>query len=673
MCKLAIMADFNIVSNFTPKGDQPTAISEIIKSINNGDDYITLLGVTGSGKTFTMANVIESVQRPTLVMSHNKTLAAQLYGELKQLFPNNAVEFFISYYDYYQPEAYLPVTDTYIEKDASINDEINKLRLKTTSSLMARKDVIVVSSVSCIYGLGAPDEYIKGSVKVNVGESLDRRKLLSDLVHIHYSRNDQVLERGNVRVLGDIIEIFPAYEDLCVRIELFGTKIDKICKFDYLTGDIKEELDTFVIFPAKHFIADKEKTLKVIEHIKAELSDRLDLLRSNNKLLEAQRLEQRTNFDIEMMIELGYCSGIENYSRFFSGRGKGEKPFTLIDFFPDNYLTILDESHATLPQIRAMYKGDRSRKESLVEHGFRLPSALDNRPLKYEEFIQAQNQIIFMSATPSDTELEFCRGAVVEQLLRPTGLLDPIVEVRNTTGQIDNLIGEIRKRVKNQERVLVTTLTKRMAEDLTDYLSGLSIRVRYLHSDIISLERVKILRGLRIGSFDVLIGINLLREGLDLPEVSLVAVIDADKEGFLRSKSSLLQVAGRAARNVDGTVILYGDKITGAMKNLIDETSRRRELQNRYNLKNNITPQSIRKSVDEIMLTTSVAGSADEEPFAISEEINFNKMNEDEREMILLELRKEMIQSAERLEFEIAAKIRDEIDNIEQNIESVVS
>lgn len=667
------MADFNIVSNFTPKGDQPTAISEITKSINNGDDYTTLLGVTGSGKTFTMANVIESVQRPTLVMSHNKTLAAQLYGELKQLFPNNAVEFFISYYDYYQPEAYLPVTDTYIEKDASINDEINKLRLKTTSSLMARKDVIVVSSVSCIYGLGAPDEYIKGSVKVNVGESLDRRKLLSDLVHIHYSRNDQVLERGNVRVLGDIIEIFPAYEDLCVRIELFGTKIDKICKFDYLTGDIKEELDTFVIFPAKHFIADKEKTLKVIEHIKDELSDRLDLLRSNNKLLEAQRLEQRTNFDIEMMIELGYCSGIENYSRFFSGRGKGEKPFTLIDFFPDNYLTILDESHATLPQIRAMYNGDRSRKESLVEHGFRLPSALDNRPLKYEEFIQAQNQIIFMSATPSDTELEFCRGAVVEQLLRPTGLLDPIVEVRNTTGQIDNLIGEIRKRVKNQERVLVTTLTKRMAEDLTDYLSGLSIRVRYLHSDIISLERVKILRGLRIGSFDVLIGINLLREGLDLPEVSLVAVIDADKEGFLRSKSSLLQVAGRAARNVDGTVILYGDKITGAMKNLIDETSRRRELQNRYNLKNNITPQSIRKSVDEIMLTTSVAGSADEEPFAISEEINFNKINEDEREMILLELRKEMIQSAERLEFEKAAKIRDEIDNIEQNIESVVS
>ena len=664
---------FRLQSDYKPSGDQPKAIKTLVDGIEKDHKHQILLGITGSGKTFSMANVVQQLQRPTPVIAHNKTLAAQLYNEFQSFFPENAVEYFVSYYDYYQPEAYLPVTDTYIEKDASINDEIDKLRLKTTSSLMARKDVIVVSSVSCIYGLGAPDEYIKGSVKVNVGESLDRRKLLSDLVHIHYSRNDQVLERGNVRVLGDIIEIFPAYEDLCVRIELFGTKIDKICKFDYLTGDIKEELDTFVIFPAKHFIADKEKTLKVIEHIKAELSDRLDLLRSNNKLLEAQRLEQRTNFDIEMMIELGYCSGIENYSRFFSGRGKGEKPFTLIDFFPDNYLTILDESHATLPQIRAMYKGDRSRKESLVEHGFRLPSALDNRPLKYEEFIQAQNQIIFMSATPSDTELEFCRGAVVEQLLRPTGLLDPIVEVRNTTGQIDNLIGEIRKRVKNQERVLVTTLTKRMAEDLTDYLSGLSIRVRYLHSDIISLERVKILRGLRIGSFDVLIGINLLREGLDLPEVSLVAVIDADKEGFLRSKSSLLQVAGRAARNVDGTVILYGDKITGAMKNLIDETSRRRELQNRYNLKNNITPQSIRKSVDEIMLTTSVAGSADEEPFSISEEINFNKMNEDEREMILLELRKEMIQSAERLEFEKAAKIRDEIDNIEQNIESVVS
>ena len=666
------MADFKIISDFTPKGDQPSAIFDLTKSVNDGDRYATLLGVTGSGKTFTIANVIEAVQRPTLVMSHNKTLAAQLYGELKQLFPKNAVEYFISYYDYYQPEAYLPVTDTYIEKDASINDEIDKLRLKTTSSLMAREDVIVVSSVSCIYGLGAPDEYIKYSVKITLGKTLDRRKLLSELVHIHYSRNDQVLERGNIRVLGDIIEIFPAYEDLCIRIELFGTEVEKISKFDYLTGEIVEEIDSCVIFPAKHFVADKEKTLIVIEQIREELGQRLDFLRSNNKLLEAQRLEQRTNFDIEMMIELGYCSGIENYSRFFSGRKEGEKPFTLIDFFPDNYITILDESHVTLPQIRAMYKGDRARKTSLVEHGFRLPSALDNRPLKYEEFIKAQNQSIFVSATPSASELEFCNGVVIEQLLRPTGLLDPKVEVRKTVGQIDDLIGEIRKRTKNQERVLVTTLTKRMAEDLTDYLSGVSIRVRYLHSDINSVERVKILRDLRIGSFDVLIGINLLREGLDLPEVSLVAVIDADKEGFLRSKSSLMQVAGRAARNIEGTVILYADKITGAMQNLIQETQRRRKLQNQYNLENNIIPQSINKSIDEIILSTSVAGSFEEDDNTISQDLDFNEMTDDEREMILLELRKEMIESAEKLDFEKAAKIRDELENIEKNIKMVI-
>ena len=667
------MADFKIISNFKPKGDQPSAISQISESVNNGDDFVTLLGVTGSGKTFTMANVIESVQRPTLVMSHNKTLAAQLYGEFKQLFPNNAVEYFISYYDYYQPEAYLPVTDTYIEKDASINDEIDKLRLKTTSSLMARKDVIVVSSVSCIYGLGAPDEYIKGSVKITAGDILDRRKILSELIHIHYSRNDQVLERGNIRVLGDVIEVFPAYEDQCIRIELFGSEVDKISRFDYLTGEVIEDLESYVIFPAKHFVADKEKTLKVIDEIRAELSERLDFLRSNNKLLEAQRLEQRTHFDIEMMIELGYCSGIENYSRFFAGRKEGEKPFTLIDFFPDNFLTILDESHVTLPQIRAMYNGDRARKMSLVDHGFRLPSALDNRPLKYKEFIQAQNQIVFVSATPSDTELEYCNGAVVEQLLRPTGLLDPTVEVRKNEGQIDDLIGEIRNRVKNQERVLVTTLTKRMAEDLTDYLAGVNIRVRYLHSDINSVERVKILRDLRIGSFDVLVGINLLREGLDLPEVSLVAVIDADKEGFLRSKSSLLQVAGRAARNVDGKVILYGNKITSAMQNLIDETSRRRELQNKFNLDNKITPETITKSVDEIMITTSVGGEDIEENLSVSDKINFNELTKPEKEMILLDLRREMIELAEKLEFEKAAQLRDQIENIEKNIETVVT
>ena len=661
------MADFKIESLYKPTGDQPSAIEDLTLSLDKGEPYTTLLGITGSGKTFTMANVIETIKRPTLIMSHNKTLAAQLYGEMKQLFPNNAVEFFISYYDYYQPEAYLPVTDTYIEKDASINEEIDKLRLKTTSSLMSREDVIVVSSVSCIYGLGAPEEYIKGSITVSCGDNLDRKQLLSDLVHIHYSRNDQVLERGNVRVLGDVIEIFPAYEDLCIRIELFGTEIETISKFDYLTGEIIEEIQKVVIFPAKHFVTDKEKTLQVIDMIQKELIDRLEFLRSHNKLLEAQRLEQRTNFDIEMMIELGYCSGIENYSRYFAGRKEGEKPFTLIDFFPENFLTILDESHVTLPQIRAMYNGDRARKMSLVEHGFRLPSALDNRPLKYDEFIKSQNQMLFVSATPSDTELEFCKGVVVEQILRPTGLLDPKVDVRSSKGQIDDLIGEIRKRSKKNERVLVTTLTKRMAEDLTDYLSGVNIKVRYLHSEIISVERVKILRDLRIGIFDVLIGINLLREGLDLPEVSLVAVIDADKQGFLRSKSSLLQVAGRAARNVEGKVILYGDKVTDAMDNLIIETKRRRKVQNAYNIKNNIVPKTINKSIDEIMLSTSVAGSATEDEI-ISKDQNFEDMTLQDRENILLELRKEMINSAENLDFEKAAKLRDEIDSFERSM-----
>ena len=566
----------------------------------------------------------------------------------------------------------MPVTDTYIEKDASINEENDKLRLKTTSSLMSREDVIVVSSVSCIYGLGAPDEYIKGSVSVTCGENLDRKKLLSDLVHIHYSRNDQILERGNVRVLGDVIEIFPAYEDLCIRIELFGTEVETISKFDYLTGQVIEELEKTVIFPAKHFVTDKEKTLKVIHQIEEELNNRLDFLRSNNKLLEAQRLEQRTNFDIEMMIELGYCSGIENYSRYFAGREEGEKPFTLIDFFPNDFLTILDESHVTLPQIKAMYNGDKARKLSLVEHGFRLPSALDNRPLKYEEFIDAQNQILFVSATPSDTELEFCNGVVVEQILRPTGLLDPKVVVKKSKGQIDDLIGEIRKRARKKERVLVTTLTKRMAEDLTDYLGGVNIKVRYLHSDINSVERVKILRELRIGNFDVLVGINLLREGLDLPEVSLVAVIDADKEGFLRSKSSLLQVAGRAARNVNGTVILYGDKITDAMDNLMQETNRRRELQDKYNIENNITPVTISKSTDEILLSTSVAGSEKDEEFT-SIDSEFQDMTIQDRENILIELRKEMIKSAENLDFEKAAKLRDEIEKFEDSIKEAIN
>ena len=655
------MAEFKIVSDLIPKGDQPEAIAELVRGLNLGEKHQTLLGVTGSGKTFTMANVIQNVQRPTLIMSHNKTLAAQLYGEFKHLFPHNAVEYFISYYDYYQPEAYLPVTDTFIEKDASVNEEIDKLRLKATSSLMSRKDVIVVSSVSCIYGIGSPDEYKRSSVSITTGASLDRRDFISRLINIHYTRNDQVLVRGNVRVRGDVMEVFPAYEDACIRIELFGSNIEAITKFDHLTGEIKENLESVVIFPAKHFITEEETTLRVIEEIRKELSHRLDDLRTNNKLLEAQRLEQRTNFDIEMMLELGYCSGIENYSRFFADRKPGERPFTLIDFFPDEFITILDESHVTLPQIQGMYNGDRARKETLVEHGFRLHSALDNRPLKYDEFFSCQTQIIFTTATPSKRELELCDGVVVEQLVRPTGLLDPIVDIRKTHGQIDNLIDEIRHRSKKNERVLVTTLTKRMAEDLTEYLSGLHIRVRYLHSDIHTVERVKILRELRIGNFDVLVGINLLREGLDLPEVSLVAVLDADKEGFLRSKVSLMQVAGRAARNLNGMVILYGDRITEAMNYLVNETDRRRTLQNEHNIKNNIIPESVHKSIDEIMISTAVADSRHDDEFVVNSHIG-DQLPDDEKEMILIELRKSMMEAAEKLEFEKAAKIRDEIE-----------
>jgi len=662
------MAEFKIYSEFTPQGDQPQAIDELVKGVNRGEEYQTLLGVTGSGKTFTMANVIQAVQKPTLIMSHNKTLAAQLYGEFKQLFPDNAVEYFISYYDYYQPEAYLPVTDTFIEKDMSVNEEIDKLRLKTTSSLMAREDVIVVSSVSSIYGIGSPEEYNKGSVTVSTGDVLDRRSFLSSLINIHYSRNDKVLERGNIRVRGDVIEVFPAYEDKCIRIELFGTDVDSITKFDPLTGEISETIHTAVIFPAKHFVTDKETTLRVIGEIRQELTERLDFLRSNNKLLEAQRLEQRTNFDIEMMIELGYCSGIENYSRYFANRKPGETPYTLQDFFPDNSLTILDESHVTLPQIQGMYNGDRARKETLVEHGFRLPSALDNRPLKYDEFFKAQKQIVFTSATPSHREMELTKGVIVEQVIRPTGLLDPDVDIRETRGQIDDLVGEIRYRAKRKERTLVTTLTKRMAEDLTEYLTGLNIMVRYLHSDIDTLERVQILRELRMGEFDVLVGINLLREGLDLPEVSLVAVLDADKEGFLRSKSSLLQVAGRAARNLEGLVILYGDKTTEAMKNLVDTTNQRRKVQSEFNEKHGIQPKTIYKSVDEIMTSTAVADSMTEEDDVYVPGYDKDHLPETEKQMILVELRKAMLEAAENLEFEKAAKIRDEIEEFEKDL-----
>ena len=662
------MAEFRINSDFTPQGDQPQAIEELVKGINRGDEYQTLLGVTGSGKTFTMAHVIQAVQKSTLIMSHNKTLAAQLYGEFKQLFPDNAVEFFISYYDYYQPEAYLPVTDTFIEKDMSVNEEIDKLRLKTTSSLMAREDVIVVSSVSCIYGIGSPEEYNKGSVTISTGDMLDRRAFLSKLINIHYSRNDKVLERGNVRVRGDVIEVFPAYEDSCIRIEMFGSEVDTITKFDPLTGEIRETIHTAVIFPAKHFVTDKETTLRVIGEIRQELTDRLDFLRRHNKLLEAQRLEQRTNFDMEMMIELGYCSGIENYSRFFADRAPGETPYTLQDFFPDNSLTILDESHVTLPQIQGMYNGDRARKETLVEHGFRLPSALDNRPLKYDEFFKAQKQIIFTSATPSHREMELTQGVVVEQVIRPTGLLDPEVDIRESRGQIDDLVGEIRYRAKRKERVLVTTLTKRMAEDLTDYLTGLNIQVQYLHSDIATLDRVQILRELRMGKFDVLVGINLLREGLDLPEVSLVAVLDADKEGFLRSKSALLQVAGRASRNIEGFVILYGDKITDAMKNLVDTTKQRRKIQADFNRKHGITPKTIYKSIDDILISTAVADSRQKKEDVYVPGYDKAHLPEADKQMILIELRKAMLESAEHLDCETAAKIRDEIEEFEKDL-----
>ena len=665
------MAEFNLNSSFVPQGDQPQAIDNLVKGLNENDKHQVLLGITGSGKTFTMANVIQQVQRPTLIISHNKTLAAQLYGEFKQLFPDNAVEYFISYYDYYQPEAYLPVTDTFIEKDMSVNEEIDILRLKATSSLLSRKDVIVVSSVSCIYGIGSPDEYKDKVIHLKRGSQLDRKSFLKSLINIHYVRNDTVFERSSFRVRGDVIEIYLAYEDIGVRIELFGSQIDRITRFQPLTGEILKEMDSEFIFPGKHFVTDQETINRITGEIRLELIHRLEELRSIDKLLEAQRLEQRTNFDLEMMMEVGYCSGIENYSRYFSGRKPGERPYTLIDFFPDDYMTIIDESHVSLPQIQAMYNGDRSRKEVLVEHGFRLPSALDNRPMKIEEFHAKQNQVVYVSATPADRELEMSNGLVVEQVIRPTGLLDPIVEVRESHGQVDDLIGEIRSRADKNERVLVTTLTKRMAEDLSEYLRGVNLRVRYLHSEIDTLERVQILRDLRLGEFDVLVGINLLREGLDLPEVSLVAVIDADKEGFLRSKSSLMQVAGRAARHVNGQVILYADRVSDAMDYLIKESSRRRKIQEAYNSKHNIVPTTVIKSKDQIMGSTTVADSIHEEqtePYVSRKGDDFSKMD---RRLAVDMMRQEMLEAADNLDFERAARLRDEIDKMKKELEKV--
>ncbi len=662
------MTDFKLHSEFKPQGDQPQAIDGLVQGLNSGDKHQVLLGITGSGKTFTMANVIEKVQRPTLIISHNKTLAAQLYGEFKQLFPNNAVEYFISYYDYYQPEAYLPVTDTFIEKDMSVNEEIDILRLKATSSLLSRRDTIVVSSVSCIYGIGSPDEYKDKVIHLKRGAILDRKAFLRSLINIHYLRNDTVFERSSFRVRGDVIEIYLAYEDVGIRVELFGNEIDQIMRFHPLTGEILKEMDNEFIYPGKHFVTDQETINRISGEIRSELIDRLEFLRAHDKLLEAQRLEQRTNFDLEMMMEVGYCSGIENYSRYFSGRKPGERPYTLIDFFPDDFMTIIDESHVTLPQIQAMYNGDRARKEVLVEHGFRLPSALDNRPMKIEEFHATQKQMLHVSATPADRELELANGVVVEQVIRPTGLLDPQVEVRKSHGQIDDLIGEIRERVERNERTLITTLTKRMAEDLSEYLRGVNLRVRYLHSEVDTLERVQILRDLRLGEFDVLVGINLLREGLDLPEVSLVAVIDADKQGFLRSRSSLMQVAGRAARHINGQVILYGNNVSDAMDYLINESTRRRAIQEKYNADNRITPTTVYKSTDDIIGSTAVADSIHEPeqvPYKSRKGDDFSEMD---KKLAVDMMRQEMFEAAENLDFERAANLRDEISKIEKEL-----
>ena len=662
------MAEFKLHSQFEPMGDQPEAIRQLSEGVVRGERDQVLLGITGSGKTFTMANVIEKVQKPTLILSHNKTLAAQLYGEFKTLFPENAVEFFISYYDYYQPEAYMPVSDTFIEKDLSMDEEIDRLRLKATTSLIGRKDVIIIASVSCIYGIGSPDSYRAMLVQVYKGQTLNQKAYLKDLVNIHYNRNDMVLDPGTFRVRGDVIEVFPKYDQFAVRIELFGDEVEAIYSFDVLTGEKLQVFDEFWVYPARHFVTSRENLHRAMDDIRGELIPRLEQLREDGNLLEAQRLEQRTFYDLEMMSELGYCSGIENYSMHLEGRKKGERPSTLIDFFPDNFLMFADESHVSIPQIRGMYNGDRARKINLVEHGFRLPSAMDNRPMKFEEFDESINQLIYVSATPSDYELEKCGGVIVEQVLRPTGLLDPKIVLRPTEGQIDDLIGEVRKVVTNNERVLITTLTKRMAEDLTDYLKGVNIRAEYMHSDIKTIERVSILRGLRMQKFDVLVGINLLREGLDLPEVSLVIVLDADKEGFLRSKSSLLQVSGRAARNVNGRVILYGDKITASMQNLIDETDRRLKIQSAYNKKNGITPKTIYKSIDEIKLTTAVADVKGEYIAEKKLNIDVSTLDGMETKETLEQLKRKMQRYAKELQFEQAAILRDEIEKIEEKL-----
>ncbi len=650
---------FKLVSKYKPGGDQPAAIDELVDGIELGRRWQTLLGVTGSGKTFTMANVIARTGLPTLVISHNKTLAAQLYGEFRSFFPDNAVEYFISYYDYYQPEAYIPSTDTYIEKDASINEDIDKLRLRATASVLERKDVIIVASVSCIYGIGSPDDFRNMLLTVSEGQTIPRDAMLRNLVDIQYTRNDYEFVRGTFRVRGDTVEVIPSSEEHAVRIEMFGDEVTRLSVVDTMTGKILTRKKRVSIYPAKHFVMPYERLEASIKDIEIELREVLARLKEDGRLVEAQRLESRTRYDIEMLREIGYCPGIENYSRHLSGRVAGEPPCALVDYFPERFLTIIDESHVTLPQVRGMYMGDRSRKQTLVQYGFRLPSALDNRPLKFEEFESKMVQVVFVSATPADFEIEKCGGVIVEQIIRPTGLVDPETVVRPVAGQVDDLVGEIGKVTSRSERSLVTTLTKRMSEDLTDYLLSLGIRARYLHSDIGAIERVEILRGLRLKEFDVIVGINLLREGLDLPEVSLVAVLDADKEGFLRSETSLIQVSGRAARNVSGKVILYADKITGSMERAMKETERRRRKQMRHNEEHGIVPETIYKSTEEIIQATSVADSRP------AREVGPEEMFEGgDYQQMLASLEAEMMDAAKNLEFEKAASLRDKMEDI---------
>jgi len=652
---------FELVSGYMPRGDQGRAIDELAAGIERGERFQTLLGVTGSGKTFTMANVIARADRPALIISHNKTLAAQLYAEFRAFFPSNAVEYFVSYYDYYQPEAYVPVTDTYIEKDANVNEEIDRLRLRATASLLERRDVIIVASVSCIYGLGSPEVYRSMLLPLAIGGRIDRDEMLRTLVDMQYERNDYDFVRGTFRVRGDVVEIRPSYEERAIRVELFGEEIERLSVIDLVTRGVLEELDRISIYPAKHFVTTQDNIEKAIDRIKAELKEQVATFKAENKLLEAQRIATRTGFDIEMMREMGYCNGIENYSRHLAGRAAGERPSVLLDYFPDDFLMFIDESHVGVPQLRGMYRGDRSRKETLVKYGFRLPSALDNRPLMFEEFQEFMRTVTFVSATPGDYELEQCEGVVVEQIIRPTGLIDPEVVVRPVAGQVDDLLEEIRLCVAKGGRVLVTTLTKRMSEDLTDYLQGLGVRVRYLHSDIDALDRVEIIRDLRLGEFDVLVGINLLREGLDLPEVTLVAVLDADKEGFLRSDRSLIQTSGRAARNLGGRVILYADKMTGSMERAIAEMERRRGLQASYNEKHGITPKSIVKSIEEIMRATAVADARAD----VRDDLEMLDLSPDvDREQMVELLEEQMMNAAARLEFEKAATLRDRIDEL---------